>query len=265
MKKETLIVGFFFVIICGLLIVFSPDVLSLIFVILQAVFMLLGYVFGILRVSRFSRSFQVARASIYLNKQQIQADDLWLALSRDENLFGMEALDRDFKVYKDLVSKRKKTPNTVLPDIEDTFNEDAISIKIWRGAVNQIPETLTGIGILGTFVGLIIGISGIGFSSVAAAVTSLKVLIDGIEIAFYTSIVGLILSILFNLTYKMFWNILIRDMFLFIDDFHKNVIPSEESQMKELQIKYYTTMLKYYKDSEGPAPVNPELLNPKIK
>lgn len=252
MKKEILVIGFFFVILCGLFIVFSPDGLSMAFVIIQSIFMLVGFVFGIFRVSRFSKAFQIARKKIHYTKKEIATDNLWTPLSRNDDLFQMDTLDKDFLSYRDLVSTRKRTPNTVLPDIEETFNEDALSIKIWRSAINQIPETLTGIGILGTFVGLIIGVGSIGFSSVAAAITSLQTLISGIQIAFYTSIVGLILSILFNLTYKFFWNILMRDLFLFIDDFHKNVIPSEEQQMKELQIKYYSTMLKYYAESEEP-------------
>ncbi len=222
----------------------------MIFVIIQSVFMLVGFIFGIWRVSRYSKSFQLARSMIFYTQKEIQTDDIWVALSRNDNLFGLDALDKEFASYRELVFLRKKKPNSVLPDIEDVFNEDTISIKTWRSAISQVPETLTGIGILGTFVGLIIGVGSIGFSSVTAAITSLKTLIDGIEVAFYTSIVGLILSICFNLIYKFFWNIMIRDMFLFVDDFHKNVIASEESQMKELQVKYYSTMLKYYEDSE---------------
>ncbi|MCQ2533748.1 MAG: MotA/TolQ/ExbB proton channel family protein [Clostridia bacterium] len=244
MKRTTLIVGFFFVIICGLMIVFSPDSLSMIFVIVQSLLMLLGYVFGIYRVSRFSNGFNIGRQTIKHTQDEIQSDEVWIPLSRNESIFQNDALDKDFDEYRKLVAKRKANPNATLPDIENVFNEDSISIKIWRGAINQIPETLTSIGILGTFVGLIIGVGSIGFSSVAAAVTSLKTLIDGIEIAFYTSIVGIILSICFNLIYKFFWNILIKDMYLFVDDFHKNVIPSEEEQMRELQSKYYLTMLR---------------------
>lgn len=261
MKKEILVIGFFFVILCGLLIVFSPDGLSMVFVIIQSIFMLLGYVFGIFRVSRFSRSFQIGRAKIHYAKKETLTSDIWIPLSRDDDFFQMDSLNKDFAIYKDLVSTRKRTPNTLLPDIEETFNEDTISIKIWRSAVNQIPETLTGLGILGTFIGLIIGISSIGFSSVAAAITSLQTLINGIEVAFYTSIVGLILSIIFNLTYRFFWNTLLRDMFLFVDDFHKNVIRSEEDQMKELQVKYYSTMLKYYEESEETTPPPQEITN----
>lgn len=212
--------------------------------------MLLGYIFGILQVSRYSKSFQIARATIHINKNEIQTNDLWIALSRDDNLFALDSLDKEFSLFKNLVKERKRKPNTVLPDIEDYINEDSVSIRTNKGTVSQIPETLTGIGILGTFVGLIIGIGSIGFSSDVAALTSLKTLISGIQVAFYTSIVGLILSICFNLVYKYCWNILLRDMFLFLNDFHNHVIPTEESQMKELQVKYYSTMLKYYNDSE---------------
>lgn len=250
MKRTTLIVGFFFVIICGLMIVFAPDTLSRVFVVIQSALMLLGYVFGIFRVSKYSEAFQSGRTTIKHTQDEIQTDELWIPLARRENIFQNEALDRDFDEYRDLVSKRKTNPNATLPDIEDIFNEDNISIKIWRGAINQIPETLTSIGILGTFVGLIIGVGSIGFSSVAAAITSLKSLIDGIEIAFYTSIVGIILSICFNLVNKYFWNILLKDMYLFVNDFHKNVIPSEETQMRELQSKYYLTMLRQYEKKE---------------
>lgn len=246
MKKETLILGFFFVILCGLLIVFAPDALSMIFVIGQAILMLIGFIFGIFKVSRYSRAFQLGRYTLIQTRKEIQSDDLWLPISKYDNLFQYDPLDKDFINYKNFVFERKKKDTGILPDIEDVINEDTVSIKSWRNIVNQIPETLTGIGILGTFVGLIIGVGRIGFSSVQAAVTSLQTMINGIEIAFYTSIVGIILSILFNLTYKFFWNAMLKDMFLFIDDFHKHVIASEEEQMRELEGKFYTTMLKKY-------------------
>lgn len=248
MKKETLIVGFFMVIICSLLIAFAPDGLSRAFVVVQSITMILGFIFGILRVSRYSRAFQYARGLIHITKKEQTVDNLWSSLSRNDNLFQIDALNSEFVEFRENVASRKQNANSVLPDIEDVFNEETVSIKTWRGAINQIPETLTGIGILGTFVGLIIGIGSIGFSSVAAALSSLKTLISGIEVAFYTSIVGLVLSICFNLIYKFFWNVLLRDLNMFVDDFHRYVIASEDTQIKELQVKYYTAMLKRFEN-----------------
>jgi len=250
MRKDTIVLGFFLVIVCGLLIVFSPDGLSMIFVIAQAILMLLGYIFGIFKVSRYSKAFQFGRLSIHGIKKEISAEDIWLPIVKHEDLFLNDDMDSEFDVYKSMVAESKKQGNGVLPDVENVFNEDMLSIRTWRSIINQIPETLTGIGILGTFVGLIIGVGGIGFSSVAAAITSLQVLINGIEIAFYTSIVGIILSICFNMAYKFYWNILLREMFLFVDDFHRMVIPSEEEQMRDLESKYYTTMLKICEEKE---------------
>ncbi|MCQ2532635.1 MAG: MotA/TolQ/ExbB proton channel family protein [Saccharofermentans sp.] len=244
MKREVLLLGFFFILVCGLLIVFAPDGLTMVFVVFQAILMMVGFALGIFRVSRYSRAFQIARVTMHRLKEEVQSNDMWVPLSRLDNLFNYEPLDKVFDEYKGLVSTDKNKATGILPDIENVINEDTIAIKTVRNTINQVPETLTGIGILGTFVGLIIGVSSIGFSSVAAAVTSLQSLISGIEVAFYTSIVGIILSICFNLTYKFVWNNMMRDMFLFLNDFHKNVIASEEEQLRDLEARYYSEMLK---------------------
>lgn len=48
--------------------------------------------------------------------------------------------------------------------------------------------TLTGLGILGTFVGLLLGLRGISFVTVEAALGSVQSILAGINTAFYTSI-----------------------------------------------------------------------------
>lgn len=245
MKKETMIVGFILVVVTGLLIAFSPDVMTMLFVIVQALFLVLGFFFGIFRVSRMSSAFVLAKNAIIHCKDDIPSDDIWYVISRPTKLFYLDCLDKDFEIYKQSVNKVFKNENAVLPDIDDVYNEDAMAIKSYRNIVNQIPETLTGIGILGTFVGLILGIGAIGFSSVTAAVESLQTMINGLETAFYTSIAGVILSILFNMISKFEWNIMMRDLYLFCDEFHKSVIPSTEDQMKNLEVKYFNTMMKF--------------------
>ena len=92
--------------------------------------------------------------------------------------------------------------------------------------------SLTSLGILGTFVGLIIGIRGIGFSTVNAALSSVETLLSGIHVAFYTSICGVILSLLFNIVYRMAWNVMMRDLSVFTESFHKNVVPPVADQAR---------------------------------
>ena len=91
---------------------------------------------------------------------------------------------------------------------DDYINEDILALLTWYNVVSILPGTLTGLGILGTFIGLILGINTIGFGSVDAALESVQGLLKGINIAFYTSISGVILSILFNISYSILRNIL---------------------------------------------------------
>lgn len=94
------------------------------------------------------------------------------------------------------------------------------------------PRTLTGLGILGTFVGLLLGLRNISFVTVEAALGSVQSILAGIDTAFYTSIAGVILSILFNITNNVLRNIMNRETGLFLEEFHKTVIPTTDEQAR---------------------------------
>ena len=96
----------------------------------------------------------------------------------------------------------------------------------------QIPGTLTGLGILGTFVGLLLGLRNISFVTVEAALGSVQSILAGIDTAFYTSIAGVILSILFNIINNVLRNIMNRETGLFLEEFHKTVIPTTDEQAR---------------------------------
>ena len=64
---------------------------------------------------------------------------------------------------------------------------------------------------------------------------SIELLLRGIGTAFYTSIVGVILSILFNIAYRLVWNIMLREMNLFVEQFHTYIQPSAEEQIRAKQ------------------------------
>ena len=93
--------------------------------------------------------------------------------------------------------------NTI--DADHFFNqENLINHKIDTRFYNALPGILTGLGILGTFLGLILGLSQIDLG--AADPTKLRNgiigLLDGATIAFATSIWGISLSIAFNILEK---------------------------------------------------------------
>lgn len=76
-----------------------------------------------------------------------------------------------------------------------------------EGIVNQrIAEALPGIfvalGIFGTFLGLVLGLMGLNIGSTAQLKQSLGQLISGLSLAFYTSLLGILLSVLFSMSYR---------------------------------------------------------------
>ena len=64
---------------------------------------------------------------------------------------------------------------------------------------------------------------------------SIENLLRGISTAFYTSIAGVILSILFNIAYRLIWNIMLREYEAFTEKFHIYIQPSADEQIRAKQ------------------------------
>ncbi|GAB2883952.1 MotA/TolQ/ExbB proton channel family protein [Microbulbifer echini] len=67
--------------------------------------------------------------------------------------------------------------------------------------VKETPSLLTGLGILGTFIGIILGIYGFDLANID---TSISELMQGLETAFMTSILGLFLSLILRTIFQVF-------------------------------------------------------------
>lgn len=98
-------------------------------------------------------------------------------------------------------------------DLTKFFNEELID-KIANVRINNlVGSTLTGLGILGTFVGLMVGLKSFTLPAMAsdaeaavAAVADMNILMQGIQTAFLTSVVGISGSLLYNAFYHGLMN-----------------------------------------------------------
>lgn len=233
MKKIVVVIAAILITISGLLLALAPDVLSMFVVGCMWVAIMLGFFMGLMPCILYTSAFRQGKISLE-QTTDIQSTETWIAVFKLDSLFHQKELDRIFSEYKTKVSAQKDA-NDILSDIEDYISEDSLYLATWQNVVMQIPGTLTGLGILGTFVGLVTGIHSVGFSSVEAALDSIATLLSGIEAAFYTSISGVILSIVFNILNRMVWNTMLREYGVFVDAFHKMVIPSAQEQMRRQQ------------------------------
>ncbi len=90
-----------------------------------------------------------------------------------------------------------KTDEASLFFSEDRLLEQHLNLRFW----NSVPALLVGLGILGTFVGLVWGLlsfSDINFENTDEIQRAIKQLLSGVSIAFVTSVWGMLFSLLFN-------------------------------------------------------------------
>ena len=90
-----------------------------------------------------------------------------------------------------------KTDEASLFFSEDRLLGQYMNLRFW----NSVPALLVGLGILGTFVGLVEGLipfSGINFEETGEIRSAIEGLLSGVSTAFVTSVWGMLLSLLFN-------------------------------------------------------------------
>ncbi|MBO4904467.1 MAG: MotA/TolQ/ExbB proton channel family protein, partial [Lachnospiraceae bacterium] len=178
---------------------------------------------------------------------------LWEPYSSSEvKLFKNSKLDR---LFTDFVFELNREDNAekayYRPSIDDYINMDIVDTTMHRNELNQVPGMLTGLGILGTFIGLSIGLQHFNATGSTAAMTKgIEGLMDGIKVAFHTSIFGLVFSLVFNAVYK-------RKLFEgenavseFSHAFKKYVLPDTENngmnQLISLQAEQIRAMDRMY-------------------
>ena len=101
-------------------------------------------------------------------------------------------------------------------NVEDYINDDTVTHGPGNATLAElIPGLLTSLGILGTFMGMMRGLSGLDFSNSDAIIEGIPVLLSGMQFAFGTSVAGVSCSIVFNMLNR----ILQGSSYRAIDDF----------------------------------------------
>ena len=126
-------------------------------------------------------------------------------------------------------------------DVTQYINEDTVIYAAGGTRLAEIaPGIFTSLGILGTFLGLVMGLSGLTLSAAntGALLSAMEKLIAGMSTAFLTSIVGVVASIVFNLLYNHHINKCEKAIDRFCDVFGLYAMPkpvSEDTAMLTLQ------------------------------
>ncbi|MDO5378226.1 MAG: MotA/TolQ/ExbB proton channel family protein [Clostridia bacterium] len=126
-------------------------------------------------------------------------------------------------------------------DVSQYINEESVIESAGGTRLAEItPGILTSLGILGTFLGLVMGLSGLNLNAAdtSALLAAMEKLIGGMSTAFLTSIAGVIASLTFNLLYNHQVSKCQRAIDRFCEVFSLYAMPkpvSEDTAMLSLQ------------------------------
>lgn len=208
-------------------------IFNFVFLAIMIVICLVGMIAGFGGMSRLEDSFDKAVDDIdrtFGGLDAIEGENQ----SLPEELFDHEKLDGKYAEFRSFVKKSQSG----LADIEDYINEDEVDSIIGKRMIELIPDVLTSLGILGTFIGLVVGLKNFEPSNYEAMTNSVASLVDGIKVAFLTSIYGLSLSLVFGYGTKSAYSSLMDSLQRFMDKFHSMVIPSAEAETRNIMVNY---------------------------
>ena len=216
-------------IVCALLSVGNNGIEGLI--INACLFIIVGIIFSnakkkFILLRKISRDFNEINKKIktdYENEHKM----LW-QLYKDNQLTDLFNNDDVKNAYTQYLSEKKRlellSEGNYTSKIDDYVNRDLIDSIMRKNVYNLVPGVMTGLGILGTFIGLTLGLQHFNTGSASEISNSIAPLMDGIKVAFHTSIYGMIFSLVFNYVYKAILEASYNEIDEFLDCFNGYVV-----------------------------------------
>ena len=215
---------------------------NLIFLAVMLLMLTVSYIAGIRRLMQVGKGLK--RATDTIRSGGDRAPD---TSGNARTLFQNSFLDDCYQQYR---SMDRSNPGSSC-DIRNFINEEVIETYVHRGILELVPDILTSLGILGTFVGLVMGLREFdpsGYEQMAGSVTPL---INGIKVAFITSIYGISLSLSFSFLLRSEFSNLSALTEVFLDTYYLHVRPPYEVDSLSRLLKHQKSQEDMVQDLTG--------------
>ena len=242
-KVSNLVVGLLAAGVCILITYLTLDAsrfnifFNLGFLVVMVMIILGGLLFGFHRMGQTRRGLD--RASDRLQNLASSGGAMSAITSQGSTLFAVPYLDEKYQEYLRYLHKTNSPT-----DIGDYIGEYEINNYTHRRLVEMIPDILTSLGILGTFLGLVLGLRGFNPTSYEAMSSSVEALIDGIKVAFVTSIYGLSLSLAFQYWLRGALTSVSESLDRFLDTYYTCAVPPTDATAMNHVIANQNTQTK---------------------
>lgn len=176
---------------------------------------------------------ELTSAAKQLKKEYKEADgkNLWGSLQEGRELFENEELRSAFHKYRlRIKSFRTKRGYVNTVDIEEYINENLLD-RVGMNFFNSgISGTLTGLGILGTFLGLAMGLGSFNGNDIYTISDNVGPLLSGMKVAFHTSVYGIFFSLIFNFIYRSIMSDAYDKLENFLNVFRQTAMPAAATE-----------------------------------
>lgn len=212
--------------------VFTGEVESVSNLVINVVFLaIIGVMFVIsavsfMRLNRLTDELEAVALEMQAEYKKAGNKNLWNVLQESKGLFQEENLQVAFGKYRMRVkSSRTGKYFAANCDIEEYINEELLE-KVGMNFYNSgISGTMTGLGILGTFIGLSLGLGSFNGDDIYTISDNVGPLLSGMKVAFHTSVYGIIFSLVFNYVYRSIMADAYAKLDLFLSTFKQCAMP----------------------------------------
>ena len=231
--------------------VFSGNVTSLDNLIINVGFLL---VMGVLlwisfmsfvRLNRCTRELVFQTRQLYKEYEDSEEKGLCLDYLSRKDIFVTGELKDAFTKYQLRMKKyHSRRGFKDICDIDEYINEDLID-RIGKNFFNSnMPGTLTGLGILGTFLGLSMGLATFSGEDIITISDNMGPLLEGMKVAFHTSVYGIFFSLVFSFVYRAIMSDAYTKLENFQNAFRQFVMPvvANEDENASAMVIYQANM-----------------------
>lgn len=204
---------------------------NFVFLAIMAVIYLVGLLGGMFRVDGIAQAFMRGTqelTSVFKMPGKAKTEDL----SCLKGIFDHKYLDDRMDNFIDSMGKNQEG----VGGIEEYINEDEIDLHVHKKILEMAPDIFTSLGILGTFIGLVWGLKSFEPSSYETMTTSVSTLVEGIKVAFLTSIYGIAFALIYSSGMKSVYAGMDEKLQGFLEKFHLYVLPTAESESRNLML-----------------------------
>lgn len=246
-----LIYGIVFAFILYINDVFSGgDLLDINLLINVAILLVIGLLF-IICIMNFNRlrycsdEMEALTARMQEECKQAGGKNVWHLYQDTKDVFTDTDLNQAFNKYRYRMRNYQTKRGYVTGcDIDEFINEDLID-RIGNTHFNAgIAGTMTGLGILGTFLGLSMGLGSFSGDDIYTISDNVGPLLSGMKVAFHTSVYGIFFSLVFNFVYRSVMADVYEKLERFQSAFRQFAMPSvaTEDEQQATMVIYQANM-----------------------